>query len=145
MLNNMWANIVGKQTHNDTIIPVVDISWSLDDHRRNTFIGNGILMAQRHSGRLLLADHMPVWIESNHCDSFINIIDHIKPYINQVTDSSLERAFSLMRESFAMSKTDPKTVVFYMLSDQRINNEYNVVYSASFANISHPRYNKITS
>jgi hypothetical protein len=145
MLNNMWVNIVGKQPHNGNIIPVVDISWSHNNHRRNAFIGNGILSAQRHMGRLLLADHMPVWIESNHCDSFIDIIDRIKPYIDQATDSSLERAFNMMRESFAMSKTDPKTVTFYVLSDQRINSEYNVVYIASFANISHPRYNKITS
>jgi hypothetical protein len=140
MLNKMWLNIVGKQHTNGNIIPILDISWSLDDHRRNTFIGNGILMAQRHAGRLLLADHMPAWIESSHCDSFIDIIDRIKPYIDQATDSSLDRAFSLMRESFAMSKTDPKTVTFYMLSDQRINNEYNIVYNVS--NLSHPRYTK---
>jgi hypothetical protein len=146
LLNKLWANVVDKQSRGN-VIPIVDIAWSQSlsqSHRQYQFIGDGILCAQRNMERILLVGHIPEWIEAKYSDTFIDIIDRIKPHIERSTDSSLERAFGMMRESFSMSKSDPKSITFYVLSDQRISNEYNVVYTMPTLNpYTHPRYSQI--
>ena len=131
-LNSQWASIVGERIGTKrTSIPIIDISWDLATDKRCGFIGNGILIAQRYLERLMLADHTPVWIEALHGDKFTDIIDRIRPFVDRATDSSLSRAFNMIRESFHMTKTSPDSIVFHVFSDQHHPNpvEYNVVYN----------------
>ena len=138
-LNSQWAGIVGERIGTKSM-PIIDISWDLATDKRCKFIGDGILIAQRHLERLMLADHTPVWIEALHGDKFTDIIDRIRPYVDRATDSSLTRAFTMIRESFHMTKTSPDSIVFHVLSDQHIDVEYNVVYNSTMDFVQLPRY-----
>jgi len=139
LLNSQWANIVGERIGTMSI-PIIDISWDLETDKRYKFIGDGILIAQRYMERLMLADHMPVWIEALHSDKFTDIIDRIRPYVDRATDSCFIRAFTMIRESFHMSKTSPDSVIFHVFSDQHIDVEYNVIYNSNVDFIHLPRY-----
>ena len=140
-LDSQWASIVGDRiVTRQTSISIIDISWDLATDKRCKFIGEGILISQRHLERLMLADHTPVWIEALHSDKFTDIIDRIRPYVDRATDSSLMRAFNMLRESFHMSKSSPGSVIFHVFSDQRVDVEYNVVYNSTMDFLHLPRY-----
>lgn len=128
MLNRTWSSMVGDKRR-DSIIPIIDISCDLDTVLRHQFIGHGILLAQRHLGRLILADQTPVWIEANHSELFTDIVDRILVHMNRATTASLDRAFKLINDTLSMSATPSESITFHILSRQRYDNSgCNVVY-----------------
>ena len=62
-------------------------------------IGDGIRFAQSGPQRLMLAGQTPIWIVAAYTDSFTDIIDRIRPFIEHSTASNIEKAFELLDQA----------------------------------------------
>ncbi len=93
-LNRVWSEKPKMKPNN--AIPIVDIGWETINY---DFIGDGIRLAQSGPQRLLLAGQTPIWITAEYKDSFIDIIERIRPFIEQRTVSNIENAISLLDEA----------------------------------------------
>lgn len=96
-LNKNWADkLTGITSGNENEIPIVDIGW---ETTKFSAIGGAILRAQTGPQRLMLACQTPIWIVASSTDSFTDIIDRIRPYVEHPTASKTEAAIELLKEA----------------------------------------------
>ena len=96
-LNKNWSDkLVGITSRNENEIPIVDIGW---ETTKFSAIGGAILRAQTGPQRLMLACQTPIWIVASSTDSFTDIIDRIRPYVEHPTASKTEAAIELLKEA----------------------------------------------
>ena len=108
-LNRVWSDklkIDGGGGGN--AIPIIDIGWETMNYNA---IGDGIRFAQSGPQRLILAGQTPIWIVAAYTDSFTDIIDRIRPFIEHSTASNIEKAFELLDEATFITGFPHKYIV----------------------------------
>lgn len=114
-LNHVWK--MKPKLKPSNAIPIIDIGWQEINY---DLIGQGIGLAQTGPQRFMLAGQVPIWITATYEDTFIDIIDRIRPFTEQRTLGNVETAISLLdqasfvtgfkNEYVVMGKTEPKDV-----------------------------------
>jgi hypothetical protein len=114
-LNHVWK--MKPKLKPSNAIPIIDIGWQEINY---DLIGQGIGLAQTGPQRFMLAGQTPIWITATYEDTFIDIIDRIRPFTEQRTLGNVETAISLLdqasfitgfkNEYVVMGKTEPKDV-----------------------------------
>jgi len=114
-LNHVWK--MKPKLKPSNAIPIIDIGWQEINY---DLIGQGIGLAQTGPQRFMLAGQVPIWITATYEDTFIDIIDRIRPFIEQRTLGNIETAISVLdqasfvtgfkNEYVVMGKTEPKDV-----------------------------------
>jgi hypothetical protein len=95
-LNKNWSEKLISVSSSSEIIPIVDIGR---ETTKFSAIGGAILRAQAGPQRLMLACQTPVWIVATSGDSFMDIIDRIRPYVEHPTASNTNSAIELLKEA----------------------------------------------
>ncbi len=101
--NEAWLNRVWKEKpkmKSTLTIPIIDIGWETINYDS---IGDGIRMAESGSRRMILAGQTPIWISFTDTDSFIDIIERIRPFVVERTASNIESAIGLLDQASFMT------------------------------------------
>jgi hypothetical protein len=103
-INSIWnknMNHVTKSYLNNSI-PIIDISWDLDNDSRNTAIGLGIAVAIKSNiNRMIIYDNDSYWLSVSPNEEFTSIIEKIYYNTKTATRSNIDSAFSLISEALA--------------------------------------------
>lgn len=115
-LNHVWK--MKPKLKPSNAIPIIDIGWKNINY---DLIGDGIRLAQTGPQRFMLAGQVPIWLNAKYEDSFIEIIDRIRPFLQQPTVGNIETAISVLdqasfvtgfkNEYVVMGKTAPIDVM----------------------------------
>jgi hypothetical protein len=101
--NEAWLNRVWKEKpkmKSTLTIPIIDIGWETINYDS---IGDGIRIAESGSRRMILAGQTPIWISFTDTDSFIDIIERIRPLVVERTASNIESAIGLLDQASFMT------------------------------------------
>lgn len=114
-LNHVWK--MKPKLKPSNAIPIIDIGWETINY---DLIGQGIGLAQTGPQRFMLAGQVPIWLNAAYEDTFIDIIDRIRPFLDQRTLGNIESAIDVLaqasfvtgfkNEYVVMGKTEPKDV-----------------------------------
>ena len=105
-LNRVWSK--EPKMKPGPAIPIIDIGWETMNYNA---IGDGIRFAQSGPQRLMLAGQTPIWIVAAHTDSFTDIIDRIRPFIEHSTASNIEKAFELLDQAAFVTGYSHESIV----------------------------------
>ena len=105
-LNWIWSE--KPKTKPGSVIPVIDIGWETMNYNA---IGDGIRLAQSGPQRLMLAGQTPIWIVAGSDDSFTDIIDRIKPFVEHSTASDIPKAIGLLDEAAFITGCSPEYII----------------------------------
>ena len=122
-LNRVWSDKLKIYGGGGNAIPIIDIGW---DTMNYNAIGDGIRFAQSGPQRLMLAGQAPIWIVAAYTDSFTDIIDRIRPFIEHSTASNIEKAFELLDQATFVTGYPHK----YIVLGQVVSNDVVSILSA---------------
>jgi hypothetical protein len=79
-LNQQWVNLVAtyKHLYDSMIIPVLDVSWSMDETSYSQGVGLALLMACAGTMRILTIEQNPCWIELDVEGSFLDHMENLE-------------------------------------------------------------------
>lgn len=123
-LNRVWSEKNQKKMKPGPAIPIIDIGWETMNYNA---IGDGIRFAQSGPQRLMLAGQAPIWIVAAYTDSFTDIIDRIRPFIEHSTASNIEKAFELLDQAAFVTGCSHE----YIVLGQEVPNDVASILSAS--------------
>jgi len=107
-INSIWNKNMIHVTKStlDNSIPIIDISWDLDNDSRNTAIGLGIAVAIKSNiNRIIIYDNVSYWLSLSPNEEFTSIVEKIYNKTKTATLSNIDSAFSLISEAFASTVT----------------------------------------
>jgi uncharacterized protein with von Willebrand factor type A (vWA) domain len=125
LLNSQWKS---NSTHNsllNNIIPMVDISGSMDGVPKNTAISLGIRIAEKSSigKRLMTFESVPKWINLDDCKDYLDMVKKTESAScgwNTNFYAALELILSAIQES-KLPYNEVKNLVLVILSDMQID------------------------
>lgn len=99
--DHIWNKNIKHKNGFDSSIPIIDISWDIDNDSRNSAIGLGVLIAQRSNlQRFIIYENTAYWIVIDKDDSFCDILQKIHDHSKHTTNSNIDTAFSMLLEAF---------------------------------------------
>ena len=99
--NHIWNKNIKHKNGFDSSIPIIDISWDIDNDSRNSAIGLGVLIAQRSDlHRFIIYENTAYWIVIDKDDSFCDILQKVHDHSKHPTNSNIDNAFSMLLEAF---------------------------------------------
>jgi len=105
-LNHVWKMKPKMKPSN--AIPIIDIGWETMNY---DWIGEGIRLAQTGPQRFMLAGQVPIWLNATPEDSFIDIIDRIRPFLQQPTVGNIETAIDVLAQAAFVTRSKNEYVV----------------------------------
>lgn len=126
-LHSIWKNYKQNCFPLENIIPVIDISLSMNESDMTPYynaIGLGCLIANQSSlkNRMITIDHQPSWINLDGSPDFVSMIDKVVHFSKGGTVSNLFESIELIIQSILITNMSPEQVgkmVFVILSDMK--------------------------
>lgn len=124
-LENMWNHYKNNCHPLDNVIPIVDISLSMNASNMIPYykaIGIASLIASKSSfkNRIITIEHQPSWINLDDCPNFCSMIKKIIESSKGGTRSDIFESIELIIQSILITNMTPEQVgkmVFVVLSD----------------------------
>ena len=105
-LNHVWKMKPKMKPSNE--IPIIDIGWETMNY---DLLGDGIRLAQTGPQRFMLAGQVPIWLNATYDDTFIDIIDRIRPFLQHPTSSKIETAIDVLAQAAFITGSKNESVV----------------------------------
>ena len=118
ILNQQWANLVATHKHlyDSTIIPVLDVSWSMDENSYSQGVGLALLMACVGTMRILTIEQNPCWIELDVEGSFLDHMENLEQSL--CSQKNTVFCFKKLMDIFAgMSYRMCEPIILVLFSD----------------------------
>jgi hypothetical protein len=124
-LENIWNNYKNSCFPLENVIPIVDISLSMNASNMMPYynaIGIACLLASKSSfkNRIITIEHQPSWINLDDCVNFCSTIKKIIESAKGGTRSDIFESIELIIQSILITNMSPEQVekmIFVILSD----------------------------
>jgi hypothetical protein len=118
ILNQQWANLVATHKHlyGSMIIPVLDVSWSIDEKSYSQGGGLALLMACVGTMRILTIEQNPCWIELDAEGSFLDHMENLEQAL--CSQKNTVFCFKKLMDLFSlMPYWDCEPIILVLFSD----------------------------
>jgi hypothetical protein len=139
-LNNLWNYRFRNAKKVQTIIPVIDLSYLMDNSIHNA-IGIALSILERSFfqdsiSRLLFVGNEPIWFK---CSSdFVSTVKNIFNILPPFTNGNILSGISLLSKSFVFSELSPSEISIVILSNGRpLHDEIETLFHNTYPNISY--------
>jgi hypothetical protein len=127
ILNSQWIDNSKLTLPMENFICMVDLSNNYDIQSRNTSIALGLRLAEKSffKKRLLTFSTTPSWINLEHCNSFIDMVDEIISNSNLDMNSNFTGALNLILDAIIIQQLthyQVENLVLVLISDMQIDN-----------------------
>jgi hypothetical protein len=97
IINQQWNYYLNKFPNLIPIIPIIDTSIFMTKKELYNAIGLGLFVAEKSllEKRILLCDNIPLWINLNDCNDFVDKVRKIYNNINQI-NTNIESSLDLI-------------------------------------------------
>jgi hypothetical protein len=125
ILNSQWNDNSTQNGFLGKMIPMIDISSSMDCESLNTAISLGIRVAEKSllGKRILTFNKNPNWIHLEDCNDFISMVQKIK-YYESGMNADFYSALDTILDAIIESKLEPEMVqdmILVIFSDMQVD------------------------